>query len=155
MNFSEVKTQAIVYLTAIMAERTFVNELGETVSMGFHRDALPNCKTDNERKRRHPFTLVRVLNGREGRNQGQFRLMVMSGIHTSEAMSQVEKSAIIEQVLDDILFLADGSREFTNLALEPEIDWYFGDNQDGNQPDPKYYVTVQFTFSGQPRKTHY
>ncbi len=121
-------------------------EDGKTALRGY-RGMLPLKRSTPEQKHDHPLVVARILNGSEGGRQGVITVRIIGGLHTH---GDIDDGLVDIDRLLGLLLRIPEQRDYLPYALEEDVAWYLGDPEEGVQPHPKYYVTVDLEFTRAP-----
>lgn len=138
--------EVIARLQTLTAGEEFDNpvSVGATSPLKFEKGFLEPKRQGASAADDINFVLVRIKGGIGRRREGQVVVRLIGGIHTNGDKDAGQ--ADIERLLG-LLVGIEEKRGFTGYRLSPKPPWFFGDPEEGIQPHPKYYVTVDLTFT--------
>jgi hypothetical protein len=125
---------------------------GVKISLHLEQGFLLPKRSEAGQGEDHPFVLMRFMRGRETVSEGTVVVRLIGGIHTNG--DKDAGVADIERLLELLLNILNNRGAFTGYKLLGEADWYYGDPDEGVQPHPKYYCTVDLTFKRPPNSTN-
>ncbi len=116
------------------------------------RGGFPPKRSTTAQGHDHPFLLARLLNGAENMNHGSIVVRLVGCLHT---YGSVDEGLVDTDRLLNILLKIPELRDYLHYTLEDNVTWFMGDPKTGNQPYPKYYVTVDLEFTRHPVMNNY
>lgn len=117
-----------------------------------YRGGLPPKDSDDESESRHPFLVARLLTGGEDVSLGRIKVRLLAGLHTHGG---VDDGLVDVDRLLGLLLQIPKDRNFSPYTLEEGVTWCQGNQKDGLQPHPKYYLTVDLEFTRAPVMDNY
>jgi len=122
---------------------------GATVTPRIVRGGLPPKRSGGPvQGEDFPFVIVRPMRGAGNLKALRPAYRLVGGIYTAGA---IDDGIIAVDRLFEVLSGLWSDRAFTPYRLADEMTWFFGDEKDGVQPHPYYYVTFDMQFIGAPR----
>lgn len=97
-----------------------------------------------------PFVIIRPRTGSSSLREMDMTLQVIAGIWTSGNV--LAGFTTIDRMLEILLNL-QADRTYTPYRMGLPVSWYLGDKEDGNQPHPYYYLTIDMPFKRAPQAT--
>lgn len=116
------------------------------------RGGLPPKRSTPEQGHDHPFILARIMNGGENTQQGRIIVRLVGCLHTHTTVD--DGLVDIDRLLKFLLQIPE-ERDYLLYALEDNVTWFFGDPKTGNQPYPKFYITVDLEFTRESVMNNY
>lgn len=149
---TDLMTLVLARLTTLVAGEVFDNPVSPPATMALSLESgfLPPKRSGTSEADDINFVVARIMRGKESQKQGGIIVRLIGGIHTNGDKDDGQED--IERLLDLLLGMLD-QRTYTPYSLDAEAEWFFGDPEEGVQPHPKYYVTVDLTFKRQPTAT--
>ncbi len=97
-----------------------------------------------------PFVIIRPRGGESSLRESDIVLQVIVGTWTSSDV--LAGFTGIDRILEILLGLQT-ARTYTPYRMAMPLSWYLGDKEDGNQPHPYYYLTIDLPFKRAPQAT--
>lgn len=150
---TDLITMVIARLATLTAGEFFDNPVSPPATMALSLESgfLPPKRSGSSEADDINFVVARIMRGKESQKHGGIVVRLIGGIHTNGDKNNGQED--IERLLGLLLGMLD-QRTYTPYSLDAEADWYFGDPEEGVQPHPKYYVTVDLTFKRAPTATN-
>lgn len=123
-----------------------------TIALRTFRGGLPPKRSTPEQGHDHPFLLARIMNGGENTKQGRIIVRLVGCLHTHTSVD--DGLVDVDRLLKFLLQIPE-KRDYELYALEDDVTWFLGDPKTGNQPYPKFYITVDLEFTREPMMNNY
>lgn len=114
-----------------------------------HQWTLPPKRSATADGEDFPFVLLRIVRGKE-EDRGEITVRLIGGLYASD--DEADGNADAVRLLEIMLGLA-GQRSFTPYSMALPVRWWLGDEEQGVQPHPQYFATVELAFTRQATAT--
>lgn len=136
-------------LTDLLVGVTYPSPDGSVTAPGLYIGALPSKRSSVEQKHDFPFVVIRPLKGSESKRERTAQVRLICGMWEQDDI--VAGVTAVHDLADHCLGL-QLDKSFTPWVLTDEpVSWGSGDDREGNQPMPFYFLTIDFNFKHTPR----